>query len=61
MNANKNNESLREYLVGINWIDTHLITDAYWKPGMYANQNTATKLRNQYTIEHLYQHFDITE
>ena len=61
MDANKDDESLREYLVRIDWIDTHPITDAYWEPGIYANQNTVTKLRNQYTIEHLHQHFDIAE
>ncbi|AEN07455.1 hypothetical protein Halar_0190 (plasmid) [halophilic archaeon DL31] len=61
MDANKDDDALREYLVGIDWIDTRPATDAYWEPGMYANQNTVTKLRNQYTIEHLHQHFDITE
>jgi len=26
------------------------LEQAVWKSGMYVNQNTATKLRNQYTI-----------
>jgi len=28
---------------------------------MYANQNTVTKLRNRFTLERLYQHFDVDE
>jgi hypothetical protein len=61
MDANKDDESLREYLVSIDWIDTRPATDAYWEPGMYANQNTVIKLGNQYTIKHLHQHFGIDE
>ncbi len=28
---------------------------------MYANQNTVTKLRNQFTLDQFYVHFDIKE
>lgn len=31
-------------------IRTVPLEQAVWKPGMYANQNTTTKLRNLYTI-----------
>lgn len=61
MDENAEDEALREYLVGVDWIDARAASEAYWGTGMYANQNTVTKLRNQFTLEHLYNHFDIDE
>jgi hypothetical protein len=61
MDENSEDESLREYLVGVEWIDTHPVNEAYWETGMYANQNTVTKLRNQFTLDRLYQHFNVDE
>ena len=59
MNENADDPELREYVVGIDWIDTRPLDDAYWETGMYANQNTVTKLRNQFTLNRLYQQFNI--
>lgn len=59
MDENAQDEALREYVVGVEWIDTRPRSEAYWETGMYANQNTVTKLRNQFTLEHLYGEFDI--
>lgn len=59
MDENSDNPEQREYLVGVDWIDTRNIDDAFWETGIYANQNTVTKLRNQYTIDRLYEHFDV--
>ncbi|UPV76207.1 endonuclease NucS [Halorussus limi] len=61
MDENAEDEALREYLVGVEWMDTRPIHEAYWETGMYANQNTVTKLRNQFTLERLNQHFDVEE
>lgn len=56
MDENAESPEDREYLVGVEWDDTSSMDDAYWETGMYANQNTVTKLRNQFTIERLYDH-----
>lgn len=59
MDENADDPDLREYLVGVKWMETRPIEEAYWETGMYANQNTATKLRNQFTLKRLYDEFDI--
>jgi hypothetical protein len=59
MDENAHDDKDREYLVGVEWKDTRPISEAYWETGMYANQNTVTKLRNQFTINRLYEEFDI--
>ncbi|WP_223984650.1 endonuclease NucS domain-containing protein [Arthrobacter sp. NicSoilB8] len=48
-----------EYVVPIKWTDTVLIEDAYWREGMFANQNSACKLRNQFTIDELSRRFGL--
>lgn len=59
MGENAEDPDLREYLVGVEWTDTRPAKDAYWETGMYANQNTVTKLRNEFTLERLYEEFKI--
>lgn len=61
MGENAEDEALREYIIGVDWADTRPQNKAHWETGMYANQNTVTKLRNQYTLERLYDHFEIDE
>ena len=61
MDEHAEDPDLREYVVGIEWLDTHSLSDAYWETGMYANQNTVTRLRNQFTLDRLYHHFDVNE
>lgn len=61
MDENVDDPELREYLVGVDWFDKRPIEEAYWETGMYANQNTVTKLRNQFTLERLYEEFDFEE
>ncbi|MGG0670237.1 hypothetical protein [Sporosarcina koreensis] len=50
---------LCEYVVAIDWIKALPIEQAYWTKGLRANQNTAYKLRNQFTIEKLEEFFEI--
>lgn len=59
MAENADDPEQREYLVGVDWIDIRPRSNAYWETGMYANQNTVTKLRNQFTLDRLYDEFDI--
>lgn len=61
MDENADDPELREYLVGVEWKDTRPVENAYWETGMHANQNTVTKLRNQYTVERLYDEFEVGE
>ena len=51
---------LREYLIGVDWIETRGIDNAYWEKGLYANQNTVTRLRNKQTLDRLYEVFDVS-
>lgn len=48
-----------EWVVPVAWIRTVPSKDAYWEKGLFANQNSACKLRQEFTLERLAQHFDI--
>lgn len=50
-----------EYLVRINWLRTSPREKAFWEPGLFANQNSAVKLRDTHTIKRLEEHFDLSE
>lgn len=50
-----------EYLVRVEWVKAFSKEQAYWEKGMYANQNTVTKLRNRFTLERLIKHFGLEE
>ena len=34
---------------------------AYWEKGMFANQNSACKLRQEFTLDRLTRHFNIDD
>jgi hypothetical protein len=59
LSRNADDPELREYLIGVDWIETRDIGDAEWETGMYAQQNTVTKLRDRQTLEWLYETFDV--
>jgi len=48
-----------EYIVPVDWIATVDRADAVWEKGFFANQNSACKLRNRFTLEGLVRHFDL--
>jgi hypothetical protein len=50
-----------EYVVPVQWIRTRERQHAFWVKGMFANQNSATKLRNKFTLEQLAQAFDLDD
>lgn len=50
-----------EWAVPIEWIHTVPREQAVWKNGMFANQNTAAKLRQQFTIEQVSNAFNLED
>lgn len=50
-----------EYVVPVRWIVSVDRRDAYWEKGMFANQNSACKLRQEFTLTKLSAHFDLDE
>jgi hypothetical protein len=50
-----------EYFVSINWIKEINEEKAFWVKGLRANQNSAFKLRNKFTLEKLIEHFSLDE
>ena len=51
------NLELCDYVVGVDWIKTLPTDEAFWQKGMFANQNTAVRLRDTFTIERLTEAF----
>lgn len=49
------------YFVRVKWLKTYPKEKPFWEKGMYANQNTVTKLRNRFTLEKLYSEFSIDD
>jgi hypothetical protein len=52
---------LSEYLVRVDWIKTVPREQAYWEPGLFALQHVACRMRSQFTIERLTEHFGLEE
>jgi hypothetical protein len=50
-----------EYLVRVEWLKTKPENEAYWEKGLRANQNSAFKLKNKFTLEKLIEHFELEE
>ena len=40
-----------EWVLPVRWLTTVPIDEAYWEKGMFANQNSACKLRQQFTLD----------
>lgn len=58
---NYDNPELSYYAVRVEWIKAVPREQAYWEKGLFAQQNTACKLRNQFTIERLCQRFNLED
>ena len=54
-------DAIAEWAVPVTWTHTVSRDEAVWKPSMYANQNTVTKLRNQYTIQEVTEAFGLQD
>ncbi|HEX8163168.1 MAG TPA: hypothetical protein VF538_14960 [Pyrinomonadaceae bacterium] len=61
MDKNSDDLDLCEYVVRVEWIKAIPKTEAYWEKGLFANQNTACRLTNSFTIERLSQHFGLDD
>ena len=60
LSRHKDDPDLREYLIGVDWIETVNMNNAIWEKGMYANQNTVTRLKDQQTLDRLYDEFEVS-
>jgi hypothetical protein len=47
--------------VPVRWLKQRPREKAFWKTGMFANQNSATKLRNRFTLDQLTAEFGLDE
>ncbi len=54
-------EDTSEYVVPVRWTETRPREKAIWAKGMFANQNSACKLRNRFTLERLGEAFGLDE
>ncbi|CAN5296588.1 hypothetical protein BH23GEM4_BH23GEM4_23640 [soil metagenome] len=61
MGEHADDQELSEYVVRVEWQHTAPLEDAVWEKGMFANQNSACKLRNKFTLEHLAQRFGLDD
>jgi hypothetical protein len=54
-------EDNAEYVVPVRWLTTRSREQAVWERGMFANQNSACKLRNRFTLDVLSQQFGLDD
>lgn len=54
-------EDVAEWVVPVEWLDARPVTEAYWEKGMFASQHSACKLRQEFTLERLANHFGLDE
>ncbi|MBI1377785.1 MAG: hypothetical protein GC157_09935 [Frankiales bacterium] len=46
-----------EWVLPVNWLQTRSRSEAVWQKGMFANQNSATRLRSSFTLDVLHRAF----
>lgn len=61
MAENAGDPDLSEYVVRVDWERTVPVAEARWEKGMFANQNSACRLRNRFTLERLAALFELGE
>ena len=54
-------EEHQEWIVPVSWTKTVDQSEAFSAPGLFANQNSACKLRNQFTIDEVSQYFGLAD
>ena len=55
------NDDIAEWAVPVEWAHAIPREQGFWKPGMFANQNTAAKMRNQFTIDQVSEAFGLDD
>ncbi|MBP2132215.1 hypothetical protein J2128_000136 [Methanomicrobium sp. W14] len=58
---NWDNPDSCEYLVRVEWLKILPDDQPYWVKGLSANQNSAFKLRNKFTLDKLTEHFQLDD
>jgi hypothetical protein len=56
---NEHDRELAEYAVGVRWIATCDVADGLKEKGMFANQNSACRLSDDFTRERVLSHFKL--
>lgn len=59
MAANADDPEMCEYLVRVEWLKTRPKEQAISRKGLFANENTACKLRDRFTLDTLTQEFEL--
>ncbi|MFF6832905.1 endonuclease NucS domain-containing protein [Streptomyces sp. NPDC012438] len=54
-------EDRREWIVPVAWERAVPREQALWRPGFFANQNSACKLRARFTLDEVSQHFGVAD
>lgn len=54
-------EDTAEYVVPVDWVVAVPKEKAFWEKGMFANQNSACKLRQEFTLRRLREHFGLDD
>lgn len=54
-------DSVAEWIVPVDWHETRPADEAIWRAGMFANQNSACKLRQSFTLDVLRDAFDLED
>ena len=55
------NDDIAEWAVPVEWAHVIPREQGLWKPGMFANQNTAARMRNQFTIDRVSEAFGLDD
>ena len=50
---------LSEYVVRVRWLRALAREEAFWIPGLFANQNSVARLRHRWTLERLAEAFEV--
>ncbi len=61
MGDDKEDPALREYAVRVEWIKTLPREKAVWEKGMYANQNSVTRMRSSFTLQRVTEAFALPD
>jgi hypothetical protein len=52
-------DDIAEWVVPVEWIDARQLDAGFWEKGMFASQHGACKLRQEFTLERLAEHFGV--
>jgi hypothetical protein len=59
MDRGMNDPDLREYVVRVRWLRAYTREEAFWIPGLFANENSAARMRHEWTLARLAEAFEV--